>query len=410
MHRINAVGHFLGLCEAIFIAGQIIALGFFGGVIADSGFQIHRKFGTGFGSFNLRVTVVGVFDDGDAAHLYCFQNIQRGAVQFHGVELGFGPDVMNGTIQQIALGRRNFTDAPIIAADVISGDKLTVGVGGVGVDQLVALIHTVFCACQRGITLGSAGGCIRLGNGSAPLFQDIGEALVGYAVPLNGSGLIIGNNVLGGCIDFLQCITGADQHIGKVRDSITIGNGIFVHGLTAERSAVQMERDTLVQTILGVFINGKVAAFQNIVKGHGCGSSANNGHALGTLGFIFVIALFGDGVNAGGKAVDENLTCRIGFHRLIDTITGHREGNALHNAVLGGLFQRNRAGRRFHIQICHHRICIFHASDHILQAGVTVGNQLGAFADNRNVISGRCDTNRTGKSVVRGNGQRTPGL
>ena len=171
-----------------------------------------------------------------------------------------------------------------------------------------------------------------------------------------------------------------------------------------------MEGDALVHGILGVFVDGQITAFEDIVEGHGCCAATDDRHALAVLGFIAVIALLGDGIDAGNKTIDQDFTCSTGFHRLVDTVAGYREGDPLHHAVLRGLLEGYRTGRRFHIQPGRYRFGIFHTDDHILQAGIAIGNEPCALADHGDVISRCGNAYRTGKGTVRRKSQGIAGL
>ena len=54
------------------------------------------------------------------------------------------------------------------------------------------------------------------------------------------------------------------------------------------------------------------------------------------LGYILVITLLGDGINAGHQIIDANFTVSVGGNGLIDALAGDGEGN-VHTAVLAGL-------------------------------------------------------------------------
>ena len=86
------------------------------------------------------------------------------------------------------------------------------------------------------------------------------------------------------------------------------------------------------------------------------------------------------------------------------------EGYTVHHAILGGLNDFQRTGGCFHIQICDYRIGIFHTRDYILQFRRAIGDQLGTFADNGNIVSRCCDRNRIGDNIVSSNGQCVAGL
>ncbi len=68
MHRVDAVGHILGLSKAVLITGQHIALGFLCRVVAACGLEIDCEHRAVFRCFNLCVAVVCVLDDGNIAY------------------------------------------------------------------------------------------------------------------------------------------------------------------------------------------------------------------------------------------------------------------------------------------------------------------------------------------------------
>ena len=171
-----------------------------------------------------------------------------------------------------------------------------------------------------------------------------------------------------------------------------------------------MELHALHQTVLTGLGHSQVAALQHIVEGHRCGSASDDRHALNALRLILLIALLGQRINAGSQAVNQDFACRIGRGRLFDPIAFHCEGDALHLSILGSFFQANGSGRCFHIQISTHTIRVFYSCNQILQIGITIGNQLGTLADNRNVISGRCDAYRTFERIGGTDRQCIPGL
>ena len=101
MDGVDAVRHILCLSKAVFITGEIITLGILGNLVAASGFQIHRKLGTIFGCFDLRITVIGVLDDGDIALCDLLGHIICRLIMLHGIKLRLCTDLMDGGIKQI---------------------------------------------------------------------------------------------------------------------------------------------------------------------------------------------------------------------------------------------------------------------------------------------------------------------
>ena len=59
---------------------------------------------------NLCFAVIGVLDNGDIAFHNLFGYIICGLIVFHSIELRFSTDLMDCTVEQITLGRRDFTD------------------------------------------------------------------------------------------------------------------------------------------------------------------------------------------------------------------------------------------------------------------------------------------------------------
>ena len=98
-----------------------------------------------------------------------------------------------------------------------------------------------------------------------------------------------------------------------------------------------MELHALIQPILGGLGHGKLAAAEHIVEGNRRRLPGKHGDTVAFLGHILVIALLGDGINAGHQIVDVNFTVSVGGNALIDALAGDGEGNAVHPAVLAGL-------------------------------------------------------------------------
>ena len=231
---INAVGQILRLGKTVFIAGQEVSLAVLGCVIAAGSSQIHGKGRADLRGLDLRFSVVGVLDNGDIALDDILRHIIGGTVVFHRVERSLCSDVIDGRVQQIALGGADFPDRPIVAADVIVCGELTVTVCGVAVHQRVALIHTVDCSGKRAVALGCACGAVALGHSSVPLFKDVGKALFCRLVPLDRSFLAGGDDILYCRVHFLQRVAGADQHILEGGLAAGIRDGVFIDSQTGE--------------------------------------------------------------------------------------------------------------------------------------------------------------------------------
>ena len=117
MNRINTVGKLFCFGKAVFIADKVVALGFLCGIIAAGGFQIYGKLRAGLRGFKLGFAVISVLDKGNIAFLDGFIDRIGNCIVLCGVVFRFRADVVVGTVQLIALGRCDLTQAPIVAAD-----------------------------------------------------------------------------------------------------------------------------------------------------------------------------------------------------------------------------------------------------------------------------------------------------
>ena len=338
MHGIHAVGQVLALGKAVFIAGQIVPLRILCRLIAACGFQIDGEHCALFGSFDLRITVIRVLDDGDIALLHLLGNSHsRCSVQLNCVIGRLCTDRINGAVQQITLGGTDLTNRPVVAADIIAGGELAVLVGVVSIHKLIALIDAVGGTGKRSITLRRSGFAVALGDGDIEFLEDVGKALIGYTVPFHCGALAVGNHIANGGVHLLQRVAGADKHILESRNTVFIGNSKFIHRQTAERGSKKVELHALIQPILGGLGHGQLAAAEHIVKGNRRRLPGKHGDTVAFLGYILVVALFSDGINAGHQIVDVNFTVSVGGNGLIDALAGDGEGNAVYPAVLAGL-------------------------------------------------------------------------
>ena len=111
-----------------------------------------------------------MLDDSDLALDDILIGIERLCeVVLNRVELGLRTDVLTLCVEQVSFGRADFLQRPVIAADIILGGKLTVCVGGVGVDELIAFIDAVLCICKGGVALRQTGSAVALGYGDIEL-------------------------------------------------------------------------------------------------------------------------------------------------------------------------------------------------------------------------------------------------
>ena len=338
MHGVHAVGQVLALGKAIFIAGQIVPLRILCRLIAAGRFQIDGEYCTLLGSFDLRIAVIRVLDDGDIALLHLLAHSHgRRSVQLNGVIGRFCTDRINDAVQKIALGGADLTNRPVITANIVAGGELAVLVGVVGIRKLIALINAVGGTGKRSVALRRSNLTVALSDGDIEFLEDVGKALIGYAVPFHCGTLAVGNHIANGGVHLLQCVAGADEHIPENRHTVFIGNSKFIHGQTAEGGSKKVELHTLVQSVLGGLGHGQITAAEYIVEGNRRRLSGEHGNAVAFLGHILVITLLSDGIDTGHQIVDANFTVPVGGNGLIDALAGDGEGNAIHLAVLAGL-------------------------------------------------------------------------
>ena len=338
MRGVHAVGQVLALGKAVFIAGQIVPLRILCRLIAAGRFQIDGKNRAFFGRFNLCVAVVGVLDDGDIALLHLLSHSHgRCSVQLNGVIGRLCTDRINGAVQKIALGGADLTNRPVVAADIIAGGELAVLVGVVGIHKLIALINAVGGTGKRSVALRRSDLTVTLSDSDIEFLEDVGKALIGYTVPFHCGALTVGNHIANGGVHLLQCVAGADEHIPESRHTVFIGDGVFIYRKAAKGGSKKVELHALIQSVIGGFGHGKLAAAEYIVEGNRRRLSGKHGNTVAFLGLVFVIALLGDGIGAGHQIVDANFTVPVGGNGLIDTLAGDGEGNAVHPAVLAGL-------------------------------------------------------------------------
>lgn len=74
----------------------------------------------------LRTHVIGVLDNGNVALNDVLIHIGILGVEFYGVVFSRAVNVIDGSVEQVTLRRRDFTDTPIITAYIVVGDKVAV--------------------------------------------------------------------------------------------------------------------------------------------------------------------------------------------------------------------------------------------------------------------------------------------
>ena len=242
-----------------------------------------------------------MFDNGDIALDDLLRYIICSLIMLDGIKLRLCADLMDGRIEQIALARLQFLNRPVRTADIFFCGKLTVFIGIVFIDELFAFENPIFCSRKRGVSLSCSRFSVALCDSNGKLLQDIGKIAGSDLIPLDGCGLIFGNDIANSGIHFLDGVRrgAADQHIFKGCHAVFIRNRILVHGNAGERCAVKAEGHALIEVILRGFDNLNIATLQGIVEVDGRNLPRNYGYSAGLLRLVSVIFLLGYGIYSG---------------------------------------------------------------------------------------------------------------
>ena len=353
---IRSVGQLFRLRKTVLIADENIALGILCRVIVARSFQVDLELCAFLRGFYSCFPIVAVFDDGDVAFDDLFRHIVGGVIQLNGIKLRLRAHMVDGGIHKIALAGIDFTDRPVGIADIIAGGELAIFIRGKAVDEGIALIQPIGGAGKRAVALGCSGFHIALGDGDAELFEDIVHGFIRDLIPFDDSRLGIRHHIADGGIRLLQHIARADQHVFKPCHPGGIRHRVLIHRQAGEGCAGQVEGHALRQTVLAGLGNFQTAALENIVKGHSGCLAADDGDALGGLGFVFVNGLLGYGVNAGIEVGNVDFPCGIGGFGGVISLAGDSKGNPLHLAILGSFDQLHISGFHFQIEVAHHLV------------------------------------------------------
>ena len=291
-----------------------------------------------------------MLDNGDIAFHNLFGYIICGLIVFHSIELRFSTDLMDCGIKQITLGRRDFTDCPVIITDIFLCGKLPVLIRNILIHKGFAFIDTVNCSGKGSVALRCAFLSVALCYGYAELFENVREVSCGYFFPVNRCGLICRHNITDCGIHFLNGVWGsaAYKHIIKRSNTVFVCYGILIDLNTGKRSSVKVESYALNQIILRRFDNLKITSFENIIEVDLCHLTGNNGYSVNLLRNIFVDRLFCYRVNTGHKVIQLEFTAVCGCYCLIDTVTADSKLNAVNLSVLTCLYNLTRAVAYLH--------------------------------------------------------------
>ena len=169
-----------------------------------------------------------------------------------------------------------------------------------------------------------------------------------------------------------------------------------------------MELHALHDAVLGSLYHLQTATLQDVVEVHGGRPAADEGHGLGLLRLVSVNGLLGDGVGGGEQALHGEVSICVRLYGLVEAVTLDVERDARNNAVLGSLFEGNRAGGGLDVEIRPHAAHVLHARHHVLQVRVAVGNHLRPAVYRGYAVLGGGDAYRAADGSGGADGQRVP--
>ena len=134
MDCVCAVGEFFRLCVSLFITHKGITLIRVGIFIASCTFEKELKFGSFFRSFDFGLSVIAMLYNFYITLDYLLCNTDRNSVMFNRVILLFCTNRIDSFIKQIALARFNFSECPVITANIFLCREFAVIIGCVGIN------------------------------------------------------------------------------------------------------------------------------------------------------------------------------------------------------------------------------------------------------------------------------------
>ena len=141
---IFAIRQILAFRKSVLIANEDIPFAFKSILITSGGCQKYLKLSAFLRSFDLCFACVGVFDDCDRAFDDIFIHAAYSGIVLDRIQSRFCADMMAYLIYQIPLRRAELFQLPIVAADIIGGNKIAVAIRREDIDQFSAFINAVF--------------------------------------------------------------------------------------------------------------------------------------------------------------------------------------------------------------------------------------------------------------------------
>ena len=243
-----------------------------------------------------------VLDDGDLSLQGLLEYVDGiGRAVFHGVERGRGAHLIHRLVQGIALGRGDLPHGPVIAADVVAGNRIALCISDHLLYQLLPPVKTVNGARQGGSAAAGAVLGVLLQDDHVKLFEHVAHLGIHSLVPEHAHVLNVRRHVADCRVHLLQgvALLSADEDIREGGHAVFIGGGIGIHRQAAGRGAVEVETHPAHEAVLSVLHNAQAAPLQHVVKGHVHRLAGDHGDHLRVLGQILLARELGHGIFAG---------------------------------------------------------------------------------------------------------------
>ena len=259
LDNICAVRQRLGCRIPVLVHNNVVSIGGLRSSVASCRLQVDIELSANFGCdlsgregfLDAGRTDIRVLENLNVAldDLFCYAQI-GGCIDFDDVVLRLSAYLIYTVIQQIADGRNNFLDGPIIAANIDVRSKLSIRISGVLFHQFVAIIQAINGALQGGVALRCRRLDIALCNGHRPLLQHImNRNSCGLIQLYIDAALYCRNDIPCSGVNFLQRVVVTHKNIIEGCNAGSVRHSHHVYALTLCRSTCQVELDALNDTV-----------------------------------------------------------------------------------------------------------------------------------------------------------------
>ena len=148
-----------------------------------------------------------------------------------------------------------------------------------------------------------------------------------------------------------------------------------------------MELHALIHIIFGSLNDLQIASLENVLETHRSRLSTHDRYSLRLLRLIITDRLFCNGVSAGTKVINDNLTIRTRLYGFVYAVAGNSKGNARNITVLRGLNDFSRTQADLDVEITPYGIVYFCSKGR--QILLTVAGCIHTVRPNNNTLTNR---------------------